>query len=65
MRVALLLPVIVVGTGFIVFCLVDLVRARQVRYLPKWVWVLICLVSVPIGGIVYLSIGRVRWESPS
>jgi phospholipase D-like protein len=29
-----------------------------VRYLPKWAWVLICLVSVPFGGIVYLIVGR-------
>ena len=60
MTPAALAPIIVVGAGFIVFCLVDVARAREVRYLPKWAWALICLVSVPIGGIVYLSLGRVR-----
>jgi hypothetical protein len=63
--VAALVPVIVIGAGFVVFCLVDLARAEQVRYLPKWAWGLVCLVSVPLGGIIYLSIGRVRPEAPS
>ena len=65
MSLAALLPVIVIGAGFVAFCLADLTRARQVRYLPKWAWVLVCLVSVPLGGIIYLSIGRVRWDAPS
>ena len=65
MSVAALVPVIVIGAGFVVFCLVDLARARQVRYLPKWVWALVCLISVPLGGIIYLSIGRVWSEAPS
>jgi hypothetical protein len=60
-----LVPVVVIGAGFVVFCLVDLARARQVRYLPKWAWALICLVSVPLGGIVYLIVGRPRWQDPS
>jgi hypothetical protein len=62
---AALVPVIVAGAGFVVFCLVDLARARQVRYLPKWAWALVCLVSVPLGGIIYLSVGRVWWQVPS
>ncbi len=60
MTPAALAPIIVVGAGFIVFCLVDVARAGEVRYLPKWAWALICVVSVPLGGIVYLSLGRVR-----
>jgi Phospholipase_D-nuclease N-terminal len=59
-NLAALVPVIVIGAGFVVFCLVDLARAQKVRYLPKWVWALICLVSVPLGGILYLSLGRAR-----
>ncbi len=64
-RLAVLAPVIVIGVGFVVFCLVDVTRARKVRYLPKWVWALICLVSVPLGGIIYLSLGRVWGQDPS
>jgi hypothetical protein len=42
------------------FCLADLARAGQVRYLPKWGWVLACLVQTPFGGIMYLTTGRSR-----
>jgi hypothetical protein len=44
-------------------CLVDLARAKDVRYLPKWVWALLCLgigLTIPFGGIVYLVFGKVR-----
>jgi len=60
MKLAALLPVVVVAVGFVVFCLFDLARAREVRYLPKWAWALICVVSIPLGGIVYLVLGRPR-----
>jgi hypothetical protein len=56
-------PFIVIVAGvlaFALFCLLDLARARQVRYLPKWAWALICVVQIPLGGIFYLSLGRVR-----
>ena len=50
-------PIIVVAVGFVAYCLVDLSRS-DVRYLPKWTWAVICVVSVPLGGIVYLVAGR-------
>lgn len=31
---------------------------REVRVLPRWLWVLVCLVATPIGGIAYLLFGR-------
>jgi hypothetical protein len=55
------------AAGFDAFCLVDIARASQVRYLPKWAWALICLAQTPGGGIVYLCVGRVghaRSDSP-
>jgi len=60
MNPAALIPLVVVAVGFVVFCLVDLARAGEVRYLPKWAWAVICVVSVPLGGIVYLALGRSR-----
>jgi hypothetical protein len=51
------------AVGFVVFCLVDLVRAQQVRYLPKWAWAMLCLgigLTIPFGGILYLVIGKDR-----
>jgi hypothetical protein len=46
------------AVGFDAFCLADIARASQVRYLPKWAWALICLAQTPGGGIVYLYVGR-------
>jgi hypothetical protein len=56
-----LLPLVALLAGLIVYCLVDLIRARSVRYLPKPVWALIIvLVSAPFGALAYLVFGRDR-----
>jgi hypothetical protein len=57
-----LLPilVLVVAVAFTVYCLIDIARARSVRHLPRWAWVMICLISEPLGGIIYLIFGRER-----
>jgi nucleoside recognition membrane protein YjiH len=54
---AAIVPIVVIALGFIIFCLVDLARS-EVRYLPKWAWAIICVASVPMGGIIYLLYGR-------
>lgn len=54
-------PVLALGLvalGFVVYCEVDLVHAHGVRYLPKWLWAIICVLSIPIGGILYLTFGK-------
>src|SRR5215831_20502306 len=45
---------------FDVVCLIDLVRARSVRSVPKWAWALIICASSPAGGLLYLIFGRAR-----
>jgi Phospholipase_D-nuclease N-terminal len=50
------------AAAFDAFCLIDIARASQARYLPKWAWALICLAQCPAGGIVYLCVGRVSRE---
>ena len=56
-----LIPLLVVLAGLIVYCLVDLIRARSVRYLPKLAWALIIvLVSAPFGVLAYLVFGKER-----
>jgi hypothetical protein len=57
---ALPILVLLVAVGFTVYCLIDIARADSVRYLPKWLWVVICLMSEPLGGIIYLIVGRSR-----
>ncbi len=60
-----LLLVVPLGIGFAGFCIADLVRATEVRYLRKWVWAVICLAQIPLGGILYLTIGRVGPARPA
>ena len=55
--VAALAPLVLLALAFVGYCWFDLSR-HEVRYLPKWAWALICVVSIPLGGIVYLLVGR-------
>jgi hypothetical protein len=57
---AVAIPVLAVAVAFAAWCLVDVARAGQVRYLPKWVWAVVICVSVPWGGLVYLIFGKAR-----
>jgi hypothetical protein len=57
---AALVPLLVVLLGFVLFCVVDVARSQRVRYLPRWAWVVICLISMPWGGIAYLVFGKER-----
>ena len=56
--VAALVVILVAAIGFVAFCLIDLGRATRVSYLPKAAWVLIILISIPLGGLLYLAFGR-------
>src|SRR5215471_5979695 len=56
-----LAPLLVLIVALDVYCLIDLARAKSVRNVPKWVWVIVILfVSAPIGALVYLFAGRDR-----
>ena len=54
---AALAPVFILLGAFAIYCLVDISRS-DVRYLPKWAWMIICVTQIPLGGIVYLLVGR-------
>ena len=34
----------------------------EVRNLPKWAWVLLCIFVTPAGGLLYLALGRPKGE---
>lgn len=55
-----LAPILIVAIGFVVWVIIDIVRADSVRYLPKWAWIVISCISIPLGGIVYVLLGRDR-----
>ncbi len=54
-----LLFLVVVGI-FTVFVTVFAASANknEVRTMPKWAWVLVCLLFPLIGGVLYLLVGR-------
>lgn len=54
----LLAPLLIIEIVLLVVALVDLIRREQVRYFPKWVWVVIILILNFIGPIAYLLLGR-------
>lgn len=54
---AAIAPLIAVAVAFVGYCLYDISR-NEVKHLPKFVWALICVITVPLGGIAYLLIGR-------
>jgi ABC-2 type transport system ATP-binding protein len=56
-----LVPLLVLVVALDIYCLIDLARARYVRNVPKFVWVIVIVfVSAPIGALLYLFIGRDR-----
>jgi len=62
----LIFAAVVVGI-FTIFVTVFAASAdkRQVRNLPKFLWVAICLLLPGIGGLLYLVVGRPISDSPS
>jgi uncharacterized membrane protein HdeD (DUF308 family) len=57
---AALAPILLIAVGFVLWVVLDIVRSPSVRYLPKWAWIVISCISIPVGGIVYLLVGRER-----
>ena len=61
-----LVPLLVLVVALDVYCLIDLARAKSVRYAPKLVWAIVILfVSAPIGALIYLFVGRDRDVDPA
>jgi uncharacterized membrane protein HdeD (DUF308 family) len=57
---AALAPVLLLAVGFVLWVVIDIVRSPSVRHLPKWAWIVISCISIPVGGLVYLLLGRER-----
>lgn len=54
---AAIIPVAILGVSFVAYCIVDIVR-HDVKYVPKSAWIVISCVSMPLGAIIYLLVGR-------
>ena len=55
---SLILALVVIW--FTARCLADLAHADEVHYFTQWQWAIICVISMPLGGICYLRYGKVR-----
>ncbi len=58
MRLVVFAAVVIVIFTVFVTAFAAAADSRQVRRLPKWAWVLLCLFVTPIGGLAYLFVGR-------
>lgn len=59
--ILLVLVALVVIYRFITFCLADLAGAPATAVLPRDTWRLLIVFLIPLGGILYLRFGRVRY----
>ena len=57
MPIAALAPLALLAIAYVAWVVYDILHS-EVRYMPRWGWVLVAVLSIPIGGIVYLLIGR-------
>lgn len=54
----ILIPIVIIVLLYLYFCARSIFWKDSVRYLPNWLWMVICLVSVPLGGVIYYFVGR-------
>ncbi len=49
-----------------IYALIDISRADEtnIKLLPKWAWVLVSILLVPIGPIAWLIAGKTRVKKP-
>ncbi len=57
--IAALAPLVLLAVAFVVYCLRDLLRS-SVEPPARWMWAAFIVLSVPLGGIVWLLVDRSR-----
>lgn len=54
---AALVPIILVAIAYVAWIVNDILRS-DVKHLPKAAWIAIAVLSIPLGGIIYLLVGK-------
>ena len=59
-RIVSAVSILVLAVAFDIYCLADLSNAYAVRYFPPLAWAAIICICTPVGGMAYLTLGRIR-----
>ena len=62
MDIRIIIPLVMLIVIYFGVCFYSLLKSAKVKHLPKWGWALICIISIPLGGIVYFTLGMDRHE---
>lgn len=62
MDIRIVIPLILLVCFYLGTCFYSIFKNEHVKHLPRWVWALICIISIPLGGILYFIIGRDTYE---
>lgn len=54
----MLWPLLLFQFLLFLWAIIDLIRRREVKSLPKWAWALIIIIVNIFGPIIYLVFGR-------
>ncbi|AUG57909.1 MAG TPA: hypothetical protein DCE02_04385 [Ruminiclostridium sp.] len=57
----LFLPLIILQVGLVLYCIIDILK-KGVGNLNKVLWIIIVLFVNTLGPVIYLAVGRKRWE---
>jgi hypothetical protein len=57
MPAAAFIPIILAAVAYVAWIVTDIVRS-EVKHLPKVAWIAVAVFSIPVGGIIYLLVGK-------
>lgn len=62
MDTRIIVPLILLVCLYLGACFYSIFKSVHVKYLPRWAWALVCIISIPLGGILYFIVGRDTYE---
>lgn len=62
MDTRIIVPLILLVCLYLGACFYNIFKSSHVKYLPRWAWALVCIISIPLGGILYFIVGRDTYE---
>lgn len=54
----IIVPLILVGGIYLFWTINDIYRISRTHYLPKWGWIVVTLLAIPVGRIAYYLLER-------